>query len=83
MCADRLGAVAFGEHVALGGIMNAHRLYPLREDGHISHALEIECERDTDAMALVNARPDGRPTELWERARRVSAWHCRILLLFE
>lgn len=69
-----LVALANDEHLTLGGIMNAYRLYFLREDGHISHALEIECESDADAIALVNAHPDGRPKELWEQARRVAVF---------
>lgn len=52
-----------------GWAMPDYRLYYLDEAGHITHALEIQCESDQDAIALVATRGQGAPMELWERGR--------------
>lgn len=51
--------------------MAGYRLYFLGQDGHIAHALEIDCESDAEAIEFVEAHQDGRAKELWQERRRV------------
>ncbi len=52
--------------------MSHYRLYFLDRNDHIRHALDIECQDDTEAIELVEGHRDGRTMELWQGARRVA-----------
>jgi hypothetical protein len=49
-----------------------YRIYFMSTDGHIQHALEIECESDEAAVEYVRTIDDGQSKELWQRARQVA-----------
>jgi len=57
--------------------MPDYRLYFLDETGHIRHAIELDCETDADAIALVDRHRDGRAMELWHLARQVRTFNAR------
>jgi len=48
-----------------------YRLYFMTEDGHIRHAIDLERQDDAHAIALVEARKERVPMELWQRSRQV------------
>jgi hypothetical protein len=48
-----------------------YRLYLLREDGHISGAIELACDDDTTALRCATEQPRSWGAELWQGARRV------------
>ena len=54
--------------------MPAYRLYLLGDDGHIVRAVELDCEHDGQAIDQAERHADGRPMELWERARQVQVF---------
>lgn len=49
-----------------------YRLYLLREDGHISAAIELACDDDVAALARAGEQPQAWGAELWQGPRRVS-----------
>jgi hypothetical protein len=52
-----------------------YRLYFFdRFSGHIDHFREFEAEDDAAATNVAEAWADGRPTELWNRDRRLKRW---------
>lgn len=51
--------------------MPYYRLYFLDGDGHIRHAVELECPDDGAARAEAAKHQDGRVVELWNRDRLV------------
>ena len=51
--------------------MDGYRLYFLDGNGHIRHVVELECDSDETAIALVEQHRDGRDMELWQRGRFV------------
>jgi len=57
--------------------MPDYRLYFLAPDGKISHAVELQCRDDKDAIQLAEAHIDGRPMELWSLKRRVKEFEAR------
>jgi hypothetical protein len=48
-----------------------YRLYFMTSDGHIGDAIDIECEDDAHAIAVVEARGEVAGLELWQRGRWV------------
>jgi hypothetical protein len=54
--------------------MMDYRLYFLDEHGHVSAAVELDCEDDAQAIRTAEKRGDGRAMELWQRARKVKAF---------
>ena len=54
--------------------MPAYRLYFLGDDGHIVRAVELDCGHDDQAIVQAKRHADGRPLELWERARKVEVF---------
>jgi hypothetical protein len=52
-----------------------YRLYFFdRFSGHIDHFREFEAESDAAAMDVAERWSDSRPTELWNRDRRLKRW---------
>jgi hypothetical protein len=51
--------------------MPAYRLYYLNPKGGIRRAVELDCETDDAAVALVGQHVDGHAMELWDRDRVV------------
>ena len=51
--------------------MPGYRLYFLDHANHISRALELDCEDDEGAMAMMRQHANGEIIELWDRARRI------------
>lgn len=51
--------------------MAGYRLYFLDPNNHIRDVVEITCETDDEAIALVEKHTDGRTIELWQEARNV------------
>ena len=58
--------------------MGNYRLY-LLFGGHISHAVELTCENDMEAIAEAEAKPWPAEKELWERSRVVRVFPARPL----
>jgi hypothetical protein len=54
--------------------MLSYRLYFRGPDGHIVHVVSFECDGDQEAVELAPQHADGRPMELWQRARMVTAF---------
>ena len=52
-----------------------YRAYFLNDGGHIVHAVELACETDEEAAEAAHVLLDGRPIELWERARLVARFN--------
>ena len=57
--------------------MPDYRLYFLDPDGKISHALELQCRDDEDAVRHAETHIDGRAMELWSLKRRVKEFDAR------
>jgi hypothetical protein len=53
-------------------IVAHYRLYFLDQADHIRHAISLECDDDSQALAVVDEHRDGRTIELWEGVRRVA-----------
>lgn len=51
--------------------MPAYRLYYLNPKGGIRRAVELACDTDEDAIAMVTQHVDGHAMELWDRDRVV------------
>jgi hypothetical protein len=54
--------------------MLSYRLYFRGRDGHIVNVISFECDGDQEAVELAQGHADGRPMELWQRARMVTAF---------
>jgi hypothetical protein len=51
-----------------------YRIYFMAGDGHIQHALDIDCQSDEAAIQVVEDHEDGRAKELWCGQRRVATF---------
>jgi hypothetical protein len=51
-----------------------YRLYFMTYDGHIRHGMDLQCDDDEQAIALVESRRELGPLELWERGRPVKVF---------
>ena len=57
--------------------MVGYRLYFLDREGRIQAARELDCDGDDLAIARAEQEADGRPMELWQRARVVKRFEAR------
>ena len=51
-----------------------YRLYFLKSDGHIEHAMEFDRADDAEAMRFVEGLKDDGGKELWQKTRRIAAF---------
>ena len=51
--------------------MASYRVYFLNAEGRIMSAVDLSCDSDDHAAAEARRLADGRPVELWERARLI------------
>lgn len=51
--------------------MAGYRLYFTDNQGHIGHAIELDCRDDAHAIEMTEQHRDGRAMELWQRDRLV------------
>jgi hypothetical protein len=54
--------------------MPDYRAYMIGSDGHIFHAVEMECPGDTEAAEQAKRLVDGHEVELWRRGRKVATF---------
>jgi hypothetical protein len=52
--------------------MPGYKLYFLDPSGHITHAVDLECEEDVEALEAVKDHPSHNARELWQRSRQVA-----------
>jgi len=57
-----------------GGSMRVYRVYFQGPHGDIVSADAFECGGDEEAIEIAREKADGRPTELWQRERRLIAF---------
>ena len=51
--------------------MNSYRLY-MMDRGHIRAAKDLTAPSDEEAVVLAEDLREGKPAELWDRARRIA-----------
>ena len=52
--------------------MRGYRLYLITSDNRIERPIDMVCDDDAEALKLADEHREGRPAELWERARIVA-----------
>ena len=54
--------------------MPDYHLYFLSPEGKVTHAVELECPDDENAIEMAESQADGRAMELWSLKRRVKTF---------